>query len=129
MRLYLSGTDKNSMYRGQSIPRRFKWWVERRIYGFDETETWSLDYTMIQLLYERVRRYKRVASKAIHMNQTVAVRQVMHTQEEWIDILLILMKQYLDDDFDNDKDGYHIEHYTKQMIWDIWSALHPLMWW
>lgn len=129
MRLYLLGTKTGSAYKGQRLTRRLKWWVERRLYGFDETETWSLDFRMVQVLYERVRLFKKYASKHVHMDHEVTVRGVTHTQEEWIDMLLLLMKQYLNNDFDYKKEGFRVEHDTKNMIWAIWSELHETMWW
>lgn len=38
----------------QDDPRRVKWGREREEYGFDSRQTWVLDTTMIELLYERI---------------------------------------------------------------------------
>ena len=40
--------------------RQFKWAKERRKYGFDSRETWSLDYTFALWIYERLMMYKEV---------------------------------------------------------------------
>lgn len=45
---------------GLKLRRRFKWWRERRKYGFDERETWALDKTIFMFLYERLKRYDEV---------------------------------------------------------------------
>lgn len=115
MRLYLAGTKPNSMYKGQRLGRRLKWWAQRRLYGVDDTETWGLNLTMMQLLYERLRRYRKLAPKRIHLDQEVTIKGVTHTELEWIDIMLVLMMQVFKEDFDYDKDGM-----TFQSIRRIW---------
>ena len=45
---------------GLKLRRRFRWWRERRKYGFDERETWALDKTIFMFLYERLKRYDEV---------------------------------------------------------------------
>ena len=40
--------------------RQEKWKPERETYGFDERETWSLDYTFKLWLYERLSMYNDV---------------------------------------------------------------------
>lgn len=45
---------------GLELRRRFRWWRERRKYGFDERETWALDKTIFMFLYERLKRYDEV---------------------------------------------------------------------
>ena len=41
--------------------RNQKWEKEREQYGFDERETWNLDFTFFCWLYERLRKYKEVS--------------------------------------------------------------------
>ena len=38
--------------------RQGRWKKERKKYGFDERQTWNLNTTMIELLYERVMMFK-----------------------------------------------------------------------
>ena len=40
--------------------RQGKWKKERKKYGFDERQTWNLNTTMIELLYERVMMLKEI---------------------------------------------------------------------
>lgn len=40
--------------------RHPKWEKQRDLYGFDERDTWSLDYTIALLLYERLAMYNEV---------------------------------------------------------------------
>lgn len=129
MHYYLLGTDKYRMYKNQSIGRRLKFWAQRQFYGFDETDTWGLRFTMIELLYERLRMYRKVAPHQIKLNRPITIRGVTHTELEWVDMLLLMMKQLIMDDFDYDKDGYGIDQLTQQMVWEIWHHIQPSMWW
>ena len=40
--------------------RKKEWKKQRKIYGFDSRETWSLNYTIAILVYERLSMYNEV---------------------------------------------------------------------
>lgn len=42
--------------------RSDEWKQERKKYGFDERDTWSLDYTLVCLVYERLKMYREIAA-------------------------------------------------------------------
>lgn len=50
-------------YKGISIfsKRYWKMWYQRRKYGFDESETWSLDYSLSKTIAPRLRMFIKIA--------------------------------------------------------------------
>jgi hypothetical protein len=52
---------------GHGDARQAQWREERKVYGFDERETWSLDLTFKLWLYERLMMYKEVNNVATSM--------------------------------------------------------------
>ena len=102
--------------------RNQKWESERLECGFDERETWNLDFTFFCWLYERLKRYKEVSCvdltyKIIEMNNK------KKTLDEWIDIMiknaesLILMDMYSEEKIKLAE--YTIEIF-KQTIFYLW---------
>ena len=79
--------------------RNQKWRKEIEEYGFDERETWNLDFTFFCWLYERLKKYKEV-SFADLTRKIVKVNNEEKNLEEWIDIMinnaeaLILLDMY-----------------------------------
>lgn len=58
-RYYLDEINANPHFDGYELDNRFPIWQgEQQVYGFDETDTWNLNYTMLMLLYERVCMYR-----------------------------------------------------------------------
>ena len=41
-----------------SLYRPILFWFQRRFRGFDDSETWSLDYTFIKWFYPRLKRFQ-----------------------------------------------------------------------
>ena len=64
-----------------------KWKKEREQYGFDERETWNLDFTFFCWLYERLRKYKEV-SFADLTHKNVKVNNEEKNLEEWINLMI-----------------------------------------
>ena len=67
--------------------RNQKWEKEREQYGFDERETWNLDFTFFCWLYERLKRYKEINCVDLSC-KIVKVNDEEKTLEEWIDIMI-----------------------------------------
>lgn len=107
--------------------RQFKYDVQRKTYGFDSRETWNLDASMIELLYERVRMYVDVTMVDTTFHK-ITINKKKKTQEQWIDHLIVLCEAYLltaENDFLNDE----MKTKLQKEIWTIWSELAPYMWW
>ena len=79
--------------------RNQKWEKEREECGFDERETWNLDFTFFCWLYERLKKYKEVSPVDLSC-KIVKVNNEEKTLEEWLDIMinnaeaLILLDMY-----------------------------------
>ncbi len=61
------------------IKRAIKFWFQRRIRGWDDSETWSLDFSLAKLILPRLKRFKEL---------TIGVPASL-TEEQW--------NEYLDD--------------------------------
>ena len=60
------------------IKRRIKWFFQRRIRGFDDSEIFSLDYTILEFLLPRLKRYRKIQGG--HPG-------CLNSSEEWEEIL------------------------------------------
>lgn len=124
---YLDDIGYNFWFKTDDDKRQPQWQEIQSIYGFDERETWSLDATMIALLYERLKMYKEISENKVDLdfhsiNIEYNNESKTMSQLEWIDMLLTLTETYLTDHNDTSQDK------TKE-IWIIWSELSPYMWW
>ena len=102
--------------------RNQKWEKEREQYGFDERETWNLDFTFFCWLYEHLRKYKAVSPVDLSC-KIVKVNDEEKTLEEWIDIMinnaeaLILLDMYSEE---NIKLAEFTIEIFKQTIFYLW---------
>ena len=102
--------------------RNQKWEKERLEYGFDERETWNLDFTFFCWLYERLKKYKEVSPADLSC-KIVKVNDEEKTLEEWLDIMinntesLILVDIYSEEKIDLAE--FTIEIF-KQTIFYLW---------
>ena len=67
--------------------RNQKWKKQQEEFGFDERETWNLDFTFFCWLYERLKRYKEINCVDLSC-KIVKVNDEEKTLEEWIDIMI-----------------------------------------
>ena len=112
----------------KSDERYGKWMKQRRKYGFDERETWNLDYVFFEWLYERLTMYREKASRIVNLEYhrfTVDGRKF--TQLEAIDRMLTLLETILKNGDDFNFDEKSTERTTE--ILKIWTAVLPAMWW
>ena len=102
--------------------RNQKWKKEAEEYGFDERETWNLDFTFFCWLYERLKRYKEINCVDL-THEIVKVNNEEKTLEEWIDIMinnaeaLILLDMYSEE---NIKLAEFTIEIFKQTIFYLW---------
>ena len=102
--------------------RNQKWEKERLEYGFDERETWNLDFTFFCWLYERLKKYKEVSPADLSC-KIVKVNDEEKTLEEWLDIMinnaesLILVDIYSEEKIDL---AEFIIEIFKQTIFYLW---------
>ena len=95
-------------------------------YGFSMMETWNLDTSLVELLYERLMRYKTQTMVNLESYTTWDDEELNGmTQLEAINYLIELCKDYLlDDDFITGR-----RNYKNKKIWKVWTVLSPAMWW
>ena len=67
--------------------RNQKWESERQEFGFDERETWNLDFTFFCWLYERLKKYKEVSPVDL-THEIVKVNNEEKNLGEWINIMI-----------------------------------------
>lgn len=110
--------------------RQKKWAEQRKIYGFDERETWSLNYCFYVWLYERLCMYLEKASPIIDLDYyKFTYKGETLTQREWILRLQEYLKDYLKEP---DPIGLEKNHALKKKLKDIgniWNMILPCMWW
>lgn len=121
--------DINAITITSDIPssdnRQDKWQNERNIYGFDERDTWNLDSTMVELLYERVMMYKEICPLNLD-HKMIEINGMEKTQKEWIDLLLNLCEKSI---LNTDYVIFDASLEYKVQIWTIWAELSGYMWW
>ena len=110
--------------------RRERFQKQRKKYGFDERETWALDYTLATWLYSHLKMYKKCASRVVDLsyhkfdipdwNEPEKVIEV--NQKEAIDIAIKKLKNYL-----VDEEGSEIKDF--QYALRIIGIIGPALWW
>lgn len=105
--------------------RQLCWEKEREEYGFDEREIWSLDLTSRLWLYERIKRFKDVASVDLNYHKFIYNRQE-HTQSEMLDEILKRLKFSFTKQYDN----FNPEHFNYvREVYLMWHKICGAMWW
>ena len=89
-------------------------------------ETWNLDTSLVELLYERLMRYKTQTMVNLEFYTTWDDKELNGmTQLDVINYLIELCKDYLlDDDFITGR-----RDIKNKKIWKVWTVLSPAMWW
>ena len=106
--------------------RQERWREQREIYGFDDRETWSLDFAFYLWLYERLKMYLDINFVDLEFHKFEYEGEEL-TQQECIDRMIKGCEVYfkLDDDWNiSEEDQKMIDDVTK-----IWAIVWPAMWW
>lgn len=132
------------------IAGREKCWLkERKIYGFDERETWEMERNFYIWLYEHIMRYKEICCVDLTYHKFKYKRRE-YTQEELMNEILERIEFYFtyiyrhQEKFKISKKlaqnkyyiqyGYYDDWNDKQNsivqeIAKIWAIILPAMWW
>lgn len=104
--------------------RKGQWKKERKKYSFDERETWNLNTTMIELLYERVMMYKEINIVDTSFHK-ITIGEKTKTHRQWIDVIIDRCEKYIS------MEDVHQEELTEyeNEIWTVWRGIAPYMWW
>lgn len=114
--------------------RRPKWAEERKTYGFDERETWSLKETFLTWLYERIMMYKEVSDTDFSY-WTFDYKGETLSHGQALDRILENIRVYYDVDGAGIKRfGSNIELWNNRArllreIGELWALILPGMWW
>jgi len=109
----------------QDDNRQEIWANEREEYGFDERETWALNFSFYLWLYERLKRFVDVCNINLDYHK-FEYNGVEYTQRQMIDMMLERLEfsfkpEY--NDFDKEQYAYVSE------VEKIWAVVLPAMWW
>lgn len=105
--------------------RRKQWEEESEIYGFDERETWSLDFSFYLWLYERLKMFIDVCSIDLDYHE-FKYNGKEYTQRQMIDMMLERLEFSFKKEY-NDCDSEQYNYVSE--IEKIWAIVLPTMWW
>lgn len=104
--------------------RQGKWQEERETYGFDERETWDLDYSFHLWLYERLKMFvKAPINFEFHHFE---YKGKTYTQKELIEMMLERLEFSFKEDYNrlNETQAAYVSE-----IEEIWAIVINAMWW
>lgn len=106
--------------------RQARWAQEREEYGFDERDTWCMNYAFYCWLYERLKMYLDVNCVDLTFHKFEYEGEEL-TQQECIDRMLHGCEVY----FQQDNDWTISEEDQKAIsdVANIWAIVLPAMWW
>lgn len=111
-------------YHDETDERHERWCEQEKIYGFCDIETWDLDSTFAQLLYERLMMYKEIGGMVVDLSyHTIDIFDTKLTLSECIDLMIEKCKLAI-----KEVDSFE---YVKHMdtVWKIMKEVHGLLWW
>lgn len=112
------GYHDNSDYRHQ------RWLEQEKIYGFNDKETWDLDKTFAELIYERLTMYKKIGGEVVNLTcHEFDIDGVTLTLEECIEIILTNCEMAIR----SDNPDTYTEHMDK--VWGFMKEIHWCLWW
>lgn len=105
--------------------RQEVWKLDQSIYGFDNRDTWSLDYTIALLIYPRLKMYDEVNIIATD-KEKIKCGVKTYTMQECIDKILKAFEDYIiynnkgeltSEVIDEYKNAYKILSYCIRDLW------------
>ena len=123
MHHYLKEIQKNKPF-FREFPWKFRWWRQKIKYGFDDRETYGLDYTFYLWAYERLRMYVDRADNIVDLNY----HEIEYDGKTWTErgLIMELLRQ-IEDFSRTDFDPWEKQNYLE--IGKIWAVLLPYLWW
>lgn len=107
--------------------RQSIWQRQRREYGFDERETWSLDSAFYLWLYERLKMYLEYASRVVNLDfHEFIFKGEKYTQKQLIDMMIERLENYFANKYDTESEE---ESSRLDEVAEIWALVLPAMWW
>lgn len=133
--------------------RQETWQQERDKYGFDSRDTWSLDFTMTEMLYERLQMYMVKADEIVNLSyhtydfggktytQREIILEMINDAETFLKFEYDTIDELNEDDFNTmteDEMDAHMDlygqweikaHHAKKRLWSMWAVVQHQMWW
>lgn len=107
--------------------RQSIWQRQRREYGFDERETWSLDSAFYLWLYERLKMYLEYASRMVDLDfHEFVYKGEKYTQRQLINMMIERLENYFANKYDTESEE---ESSRLDEVAEIWALVLPAMWW
>lgn len=105
---------------------RFRHWNQRRKYGFDDRETWDMDKTFYNWLYEHLMMFNDVTIADLEKSNQYKYRESSYTTAQLVDILLTYLRTAITKDYDlcTPAEREQIDDIPK-----IWAIIIREMWW
>lgn len=130
MRKYLDELDSNGTWNmtNPTDERNSLWEKQQEEYGFDERDTWNLDHTMLELLYERIKMFIEVSEIMNHDLNKVTVDGEELPFPEVVDNLLELCETVIRNN-NTFEMGLDEQAEIEKKIWSIWAQTFQSFWW
>ena len=111
-------------YHDETDERHERWCEQEKIYGFCDIETWDLDSTFAQLLYERLMMYKEIGGQVVDLSyDKIDIFDTTLTLSECIDLMIEKCKMAIK----GDAPPNVID--PMDTVWKIMKEVHGLLWW
>ena len=113
------------------IIRNIKYWLQRRIRGWSDDETWNLNYEFILWLNSRFKKYREQAIKIVDLEYyKFEYKDNVYTQLQVIDRIIELTDYIINNDYYEMmwSDSEHLET-MKNEIFDLFKMSFGTMWW
>ena len=109
--------------------RREVWEEQKKLYGFDERETWNLNNIFVEWLYCHCKMYLDKAGNIINLDYyKFEFEGIEYTQREAIEYIIEKCKPYLTTKFEYSEDEDAAIKGVQKAI-NLWSMVFPAMWW
>lgn len=106
-----------------------KWKEQRKVYGFDERETWDLRDLSLGWMYEHIKMYIDVCDIIDLDYAKFDYKEGTLTQREVLDRICKDIELYFDAKFSFDPDKWEKRVPYLNEIGTLWGLVLPAMWW
>lgn len=119
----------HGIYKPKKGDHRIPDWKEsRKVYGFDERETWDLRDDSLGWLYERIKMFIDVCDINLNYHK-FKYNDKEFTQLEVLDKILEDIRLYFDAKYSYDPDKWEKRVPYLNEIGTLWGLVLPAMWW
>lgn len=98
---------------------------EKEKYGFTKIDTYNLDITMTELIYERLMLFQE--NQNLSLDKEVLIGEDYRTIQSILDEMLILSRKILETYYQSNM--YNILKEESKKLWYLWSQSFHQFWW